>query len=102
MGSEATFSGPRPLNARVFLSYRREDSSGYCGRLYADLAGRFGNSNVFMDIDSLAPGSDFVNAIGHALASCDATLVLIGPHWLTATGKRGRRRIDDPADFVRL
>src|SRR3954454_11999679 len=99
MGSEGISGLARPAKARVFLSYRREDSSGYCGRLYDDIAGRFGAGDVFMGIDSLAPGSDFVDAIGHALASCDATLVLIGPHWLAVTGKRGRRRIDDPADF---
>ena len=37
-----------------------------------------------------------------AVGSCAVLLVVIGGWWLTATGEDGRRRLDDPGDFVRL
>jgi TIR domain/Adenylate and Guanylate cyclase catalytic domain len=88
--------------ARIFLSYRREDSSAYAGRLYDHLVSRFGYDNVFIDIDSIEPGVDFAEAVGKTLAKCDTVLVLIGPRWLSASGRDGTRRIDDPKDFVRF
>jgi hypothetical protein len=42
---------------KIVLTYRREDSSGYAGRLYDELVGRYGVNNVFIDIDSLALAS---------------------------------------------
>ena len=85
---KAADSGPRPNPPRVFVSYRRDDSSGYAGRLYADLCERFGTDNVFIDIDSLVPGSDFVDAIEETLASCDMVLVIIGRSWLSVVDAR--------------
>ncbi|MBR0567177.1 toll/interleukin-1 receptor domain-containing protein [Azoarcus sp. L1K30] len=85
----------------IFISYRREDSSGYAGRLYDRLAARFGRERVFMDVEGIDPGTDFVDAIDAAVASCTVLIVLIGPKWLgDDTG--GARRIDDTHDFVRL
>lgn len=86
----------------VFLSYRRDDTSGYAGRLYDRLAARLGAESVFRDIDALSPGVDFVEAIETAVASCRAVVVLIGREWLRATTPDGRRRLDQPDDFVRL
>jgi hypothetical protein len=87
---------------RIFLSYRREDASGHAGRLYDVLAKRFGEDNVFMDIDTIGVGADFGEVINRAVASCDALIALVGRHWLTATDVDGRPRLDDPNDFVRL
>ena len=87
---------------RVFVSYRREDTAGYAGRLYDALSARFGDENVFMDVDTIDLGTDFHQAIDRAIASCDAAIVLIGRNWLTATGPEGRRRLDDPDDVLRL
>jgi len=87
--------------ARIFLSYRREDSSGYAGRIFDALTESFGRGAVFMDIDTLAPGQDFIQAIDDALRQCRVALVLIGPSWL-AVRDAVQRRLDAPNDFVRL
>lgn len=85
----------------VFLSYRREDSAAYAGRLYDRLAARFGATNVFMDVDDIRPGEDFVRAIERHVQASRAALVLIGGEWLTMCDAQGRRRLDDAEDFVR-
>lgn len=85
----------------IFISYRREDAAGYAGRLYDRLAGHFGAERVFMDVEGIEPGADFVEAIERAVGSCEALIVIIGDEWLSAESA-GRRRLDDPADFVRI
>ena len=88
-----------PLN--VFVSYRREDTRHLAGRLYDRLADSFGSGQVFMDVDSIKPGSDFHREIGRAVGRSDVVLALIGPRWVSATDAGGRQRLDDPADLVR-
>lgn len=84
------------------MSYRRDDSSGYAGRLYVDLAAKFGTSTVFRDVDTLTPGADFARAIRSAVAEADVFLAIIGKDWLRATDHDGTRRIDLADDYVRL
>ena len=86
----------------IFISYRREDSSGYAGRIFDRLREAFGKDRVFMDVSAIEPGVDFVEAIDHAVGSCAALIVVIGKKWLTCTDAAGRRRLDDPQDFIRL
>jgi energy-converting hydrogenase Eha subunit F len=86
----------------IFLSYRREDAEGQAGRLYHDLVAVFGSDSVFMDVAAIQPGRDFLRAIDQSLNSCGVFLCLIGKNWLTTTDASGRRRLDDPADFVRI
>src|SRR5215813_7936336 len=86
----------------IFLSYRREDTEGQAGRLYDDLVGVFGSDLVFMDVAAIEPGRDFRKSIDQSLSSCGVFLSLIGRNWLTAQGASGERRLDDPADFVRI
>jgi TIR domain/PASTA domain len=90
------------VQGRIFMSYRREDTAGYAGWLYDRLASHFGRDQVFKDIDSIELGDDFIEMITTAVESCDVLLVLIGGRWLTITGPDGRRRLDNPNDFVRL
>ena len=80
---------------RIFVSYRREDTSGHAGRLYDVLAARFGTANVFMDVDTIGVGTDFLAAIDDALGASDVCLVLIGRNWLSP-------RLEEPTDYVRL
>jgi TIR domain-containing protein len=87
--------------SRIFISYRRGDSSGHAGRLYDRLVDHFGIDRVFMDVDTIEPGVDFVDALRTAVGSCAVLIALIGDDWLDATDAEGHRRLDDPNDFVR-
>ena len=86
---------------RVFISYRRQDSAAYAGRLYDAMVARFEERNVFMDLD-LAPGVDFVERITRAVSACQVLIEVIGPTWATVKDDEGQVRIADPEDFVRL
>ena len=86
----------------IFISYRREETAGQAGRLYDRLSDRFGTDRVFMDVDSIAFGIDFTQAVIEAVSGCDVLLALIGREWSAVADDRGRRRIDDPDDFVRV
>ena len=86
----------------IFISYRRDDAEGQAGRLFEDLEERFGKASVFMDVTGIEPGRDFRKVIEQQVASCGVLLAIIGKDWLTATDADGHRRLDDPADFVRL
>jgi PAN domain. len=86
--------------AGIFLSYRRDDSQGEALHLFGDLKERFGQEQVFLDVKGIEPGKDFRKAIDGAVGSCDVLLVMIGKHWLD--DDKGRRRLDDPEDFVRM
>jgi hypothetical protein len=82
----------------IFISYRRGQTSAYAGRLYDRLTAEFGEPSVFMDLNAISPGADFVNRIQEAVGTADALLVVIGPDWADADG---RARLSDPGDFVR-
>jgi TIR domain/WD domain, G-beta repeat len=86
----------------IFISYRRQETSDLAGRLYDRLADRFGEDQVFMDVDTIELGVDFAEVITSAVATCEVLLAVIGPHWLTVADKHDRRRLDDPDDIVRL
>jgi len=85
----------------IFISYRRNDSAGHAGRLFDRLKDRLGAEHVFMDVTDLRPGQDFAVELEHAVAKANCVLAVIGPRWLNAVDASGRRRIDDPDDFVR-
>ncbi|HET7112501.1 MAG TPA: TIR domain-containing protein, partial [Pyrinomonadaceae bacterium] len=83
----------------IFVSYRREDSAGHAGRLFDRLVEHFGRERIFMDIDTIEPGEDFVTVIDNAVSSCDVLIAIIGRNWLTTSGTG---RLDKPNDFVRI
>jgi TIR domain len=86
----------------VFISYRRADSSADAGRLYDALRRRFGRENLFMDVDSLRPGEDWVVAVEAAVTGCDVLLAVIGPTWADAADRDGQVRLYNELDRVRL
>src|SRR6266536_3716326 len=86
----------------IFISYRREETAYPAGWLFDRLADHLGAGQVFKDVDSIQLGDDFVEVITTAVGSCDVLLALIGDEWLTIADEDGRRRFDNPEDFVRL
>jgi hypothetical protein len=86
----------------VFISYRREDCPGHAGRLFDRLRSRFGAHSVFIDVAGIEAGIDFVVALEEAVGSCDVLVAVIGREWVTSSDRNGRRRLDDPEDFLRL
>jgi hypothetical protein len=89
------------MGDRVFISYRRSDSQAAVEHLMLRLADQFGTGQVYRDLDSNRAGFDFTKEIDAALDASVVVLVVIGPGWVTATDKDGRRRLDDPGDFTR-
>lgn len=87
---------------RIFISYRREDSRGSAGRIYDHLTAHFDRDQIFMDVDTIQPGLDFVDVISSAVSKVDVLIAVIGPDWLSASDTSGKRRLDHPEDFVRL
>ncbi len=87
---------------KVFISYRRNDSASNAGRIYDRLEGRFGQGQVFMDVDTIRPGLDYVDVVQEAVGSCDALIAVIGREWLGASDDSGRKRLENPEDLVRL
>jgi hypothetical protein len=87
---------------RIFISYRRDDAAGDAGRLADHLNRRFGRGQVFLDIDTIDPGTDFVRVLQSSLRETAAVLVVIGQRWTSARDSAGGRRLDNEKDFVRL
>jgi tetratricopeptide (TPR) repeat protein len=91
------------MAGKIFINYRREDSAGTAGRLHDRLAQAFGRKNLFMDVDHVPAGVDFVEYLHTQVAACDVFLAVIGPNWLDAKDDEGRRRFDRPGeDFVTI
>ena len=90
------------MAGKIFINYRRDDSIGMAGRLHDRLAQTFGRDKLFMDVDHIPVGVDFVAHLNSQLAGCDVILVVIGPNWLDAKDESGGRRLDNPDDFVAI
>ncbi len=86
---------------RIFISYRRDDTGAHTGRIYDRLIDNFGQGQVFMDVDTIKPGSDYVRVVQEEVGSCDAFIAVIGRGWLRVSDESALRRLDDPEDLVR-
>jgi len=89
------------MTPRIFISYRRDDAAGDAGRLADHLKRRFGQAGIFLDIDTIDPGTDYDRVLKSSLEETAAMLVVIGPRWTSLTKGDGTRRLDDPNDYVR-
>jgi hypothetical protein len=102
-GRYAPATPARPThNGQIFVSYRRDTSAMSAGRLYDRLSSHFASNQIFMDVDTIEPGVDFVRTIEEAVAACDVLIAVIGGRWLISADEKGRRRLDNPEDFVRV
>lgn len=90
------------VRPQIFLNYRREDTRGYAGRLYDRLSSHFSEEQIFRDVDAIPPGIDYLDHVDQVVGRCDLMLVLIGESWSSVKDARGRRRLDNPRDLVRL
>jgi TIR domain len=90
------------MTAKVFISYRRDDSAGYAGRVRDRLERELGRNLLFMDVDGIPLGTNFSKVLHEEVAKCGVLLAMIGPNWPDARDEHGNRRLDDPNDFVRI
>src|SRR6516165_6471840 len=77
------------MAGKIFINYRRDDSAGH-----ADL--------LFIDVDAISLGVNFIKVLRDEVAKCDVLLALIGPNWLNVRDEEGNRRLDNPSDFLRI
>jgi hypothetical protein len=87
---------------QIFISYRHDDGAPWARLVHSSLVKHFPQNQIFMDVDNLDPGIDFVEAIEESVGSCDVLIAVIGRRWLTASDEHGKRRLDNAKDFVRL
>jgi hypothetical protein len=87
-----------PFGNSIFISYRRDDTAGYARAIHRELSETFGPDSVFMDVESVEPGADFVDALDKALARCEVVVVLIGRGWHAPAHANDQGRTE--RDFV--
>jgi uncharacterized membrane protein YeaQ/YmgE (transglycosylase-associated protein family) len=88
--------------SRIFVSYRRDDSWLVARTVVDQLRKHVAPAEVFLDVDDIEHGADFVDAVQAAIRASAVVLVLIGNRWLAVGDDSGRRRLDDPDDNVRM
>ena len=86
--------------ARIFISYRRDDTGKSIWRLFDWLERQFGAADVFYDREVIAPGDKFPQVLEHRLAECEVLIVAIGLRWLTIADEQGRPRLWAEQDYV--
>jgi hypothetical protein len=60
---------------RVRVRYRPPSMPGI------HLARSFSHGEIFIDVDAIKPGLDFVKQLDAQVSQCDVLLAIIGPHW---------------------
>jgi hypothetical protein len=90
------------MSGQIFISYRHDDSSAWTGRLYDGLSRHFVSNQIFMDVDTIEPGVDFVEVIEKSMGSCEVLIAVIGKRWLISSHEEGGRRLDNLEDSVRI
>lgn len=88
------------MGRRIFISYRRSADSHFAGRLFDALSAHYGSTNIFMDVDSIDLGHDFMAAMHDAVVACDVLIVVIGRGWARVKDGQGGYRLHDPNDPV--
>ena len=84
--------------AKIFISYRRDDSAYPTQMIHKDLANHFGFESVVFDIDTIPPGVNFREYLNKQVSECNILLAIIGDQWVDILNQR----LDEPDDFVRI
>ena len=87
---------------KIFISYRRADSTYQIGRIKDRLIAAFGDQSVFRDLDDIPAGVDFRTVLEKETNGCNVMLVMIGPYWAGITDSMGNKRLFDPGDYTRI
>jgi len=74
--------------AKVFICYRRSESQYLVSQLADFLRKRLGKANVFLDIDTIDAGQNFLEIIDDYIRGSDAVIAVIGPMWISAATER--------------
>jgi formylglycine-generating enzyme required for sulfatase activity len=90
------------MAGKIFISYRRDDSAGHAGRVHDRLEREYGRDLLFMDVDAIPLGADFVRVLSDEVAKCDVLLAIVGSHWIDARDEYGNLRLESETDFVRI
>ncbi len=80
------------MPGQIFINYRRSNAQAAAGRLHDRLAAAFVRKNLFMDVDHIPAGVDFVAYLSQQVAACDVFLAVIAPGWPDARDEAGKRR----------
>jgi TIR domain-containing protein len=89
------------MATQIFICYRRDDSAGYTGRIQDRIKRDLGDV-LFVDVYTVPLGVNFVKFLHEAVARCAVLIAVIGSRWLDAQDEDGKRRLDNPNDFVRI
>lgn len=85
---------------KLFISYRRDDSSEETNRLAGVLKRHFGRVNVILDTDNFLVGNDFRSEIMRHLKEADVVLVIMGEFWHSILNDRFADSNGTDADWV--
>ena len=78
---------------RIFISYRREGSSGYARSLFNELSAIYDRKNIFFDRETIPAGEDFDSCIIENIQQSDIFLAVLADNTFA--------RIHDKDDWVR-
>jgi hypothetical protein len=89
--------------AKVFISYRRHDAKYQARMVYNAFRAVLPRESIFMDVDSIPLGADFVEVLEGWVERCEVLVALIGSGWADAIDpKTSRKRLENDTDFVRI
>ncbi len=86
---------------KIFISHRHADTQSDCRGLKSELQRHFGKDKIFFDIETILPGSNYIEVIKNTLKQSKVVLVVIGPDWAGPKDEKGLTRIFQENDWVR-
>src|SRR5438128_1061423 len=88
------------MQAKLFISYRRDDSPGHAGRLSDAIRKSYGEGYIFKDVTNIRAGEYFPPVIKTAIEDASVIIMVIGPKWAGPKWLQ-RSKIFNRHDWVR-